>query len=198
MKNCISARVALLALSALLVTIACRQQPQSRPFEENSTEVAWPNDQAKMDAAKGTWSWEKPHQWREEQSSGMRLASFQVADEEGSGQCTLVALPGDGGGAQANVQRWLEQLQLRPFSLRELADFLAKQKKMQTGKGLPILVVDFTILNNQQNGAGVSMLVAIITGENQTLFAKFTGGNALLGKNKIIFYKFCQSLFQGA
>jgi len=197
MKKCFSAGVALVTFLDLFIAVSCRQQPQSRPYEENSAAVALQNDQPEMDPPQGTWSWKKPLQWREEQNSGMRLASFHVADAEGTGQCTLVALPGDGGGAQANVQRWLEQLQLRPLSPSELADFLGKQKKMRTSKGLPVLVIDFTILSHQQNGAGVSMLVAMITGENQTLFAKLTGGKALLGKNKIIFYQFCQSLSQG-
>ena len=96
------------------------------------------------------------------------------------------------------MRRWLEQLQLPQFSSPELDDFLKQQKKMQTSDGLPVMVIDFTALGRGQEPAEESMLVAIITGENQTLFVKMDGGRIMLEKNREDFYEFCRSISRGA
>jgi len=43
-----------------------------------------------------------------------------------------------------------------------------------------------------------SMMVAIIMGENQTLFVKMDGRRGLLEKNREVFYEFCRSISRGA
>lgn len=128
----------------------------------------------------------------------MRLAAFSFADRENSGQCTLVSLSGDGGGVMANVQRWLEQLNLPQFSRQQMADFLKRQKTTQTGNGLPVTIVDFTILGRPLERSGSSMMIAMISAADQTLFVKISGEKALLEKNREAFLKFCRSLSQGA
>jgi hypothetical protein len=196
-NNFLASAIAVMATCGLLVAPACRQQPQSRQSEENSA----PATAAPLPTPSGlhaqSWHWEKPRQWLEEGSSGLRLATFSFAERKDPGQCTLVSLPGDGGGVQANVQRWLAQMQLPQFSPQELADFLKQQKTMRTGSGLPVTIIDFTALGRPPEPAAMGMLAAIINGENQTLFAKISGERSLLKKNKDIFLKFCQSVSQG-
>lgn len=139
----------------------------------------------------------KPPQWREAAGAGLRLATFSIASREDAGQCTLVTLPGDGGGIQANVQRWLEQLRLPSFSPGEMTDFLSRQAKIQTGSGLPVSVIDFTALNVPQERPGPGLMVVMITDAGQTLFVKMSGGKALLRENRKVFFDFCRSLSPG-
>lgn len=145
-----------------------------------------------------SWRWTKPLHWREEESAGLRLATFSITRGEDAGQCTLITLPGDGGGVQANVQRWLDQLHLPVFSQPEMADFLSRQEKLRTGSGLPVTIIDFSALKNPQERSGTSLLVAMITAENQTLFVKMSGGKELLEENREVFMKFFLSLSPGA
>jgi len=198
MKKHFSFCLAAAAICCWLVAPACRQQPQSRHYEENGSASALEPEPATAQAREGAWSWEKPLLWREEASDGLRLATFSIADRESSGQCTLVPLPGDGGGIQANVQRWLEQLNLPQPSTSELADFLSRQKQMRTNGDLPVMVIDFTTLSRRQERSGASMLVAIVSGENQTMFVKLCGARALVEKNRQAFAEFCRSLSPGA
>ena len=186
-----------MAACCVIGALACRQEPQSRQYEENGAAAVLAPKPLPARPHAGSWRWQNPPQWRVEASAGLRLATFSIPGREGSGQCSLIPLPGDGGGIQANVQRWLEQLHLPPFSPPELADFLGRQKKIQTDEGLPVTVIDFTTLSPPQEPAGPSMLVAIIPGGDQTLFVKMSGGKALLKTSREIFYQFCRSLSRG-
>jgi hypothetical protein len=182
----------------LLATPSCRQQPQTRQYEEKGSAVVQAPKQPPRQLSQASWRWDKPLLWQEEKGDGLRLVTFLITGREGSAECALVALPGDGGGVEANVQRWLEQLNLPLFSPAELDDFITRQKKMRTESGLLVTVIDFTTLNQPQKRLGTSLLVAILASENQTLFIKMSGGKALLGENREVFYKFCQSLSLGA
>jgi hypothetical protein len=197
MKNCFSLCPAVMAVCFMMVAPGCRQQPQTRQYEETGAADVPAPLQPQAGPSAASWRWVKPPQWREAAGAGLRLATFSIASREDAGQCTLVTLPGDGGGVQANVQRWLEQLHLPSFSRTEMADFLSRQIKIQTGSGLPVFIVDFTALNVPQQRPGPSLLVAMITDEGQTLFVKLSGGKALLGKNRKVFFDFCRSLSSG-
>jgi hypothetical protein len=198
MKNYLFLVLAPAAAFWLLIIPACRQQPQTRQYEENDTAPTRVPSRPQAPSQSEFWRWEKPLQWREEKGVDLRLVTFFITSREGSGECALVTLPGEGGGIRANVQRWLEQLQLPLFSPSALESFLSRQKKMQTKSGLPVSIIDFTTLSGSQSKPDQSLLVAIIQVEKQTLFVKMRGAKALLSENREIFYKFCQSLSPGA
>ncbi len=179
------------------VAPACRRQPESRHYVENGAAAPPPPERAQARPRDGAWRWEKPRHWREQENSGLRLATFTIADRGAMGQCTIVPLSGDGGGVEANVQRWLEQLHMPQISSPELDIFLGQQKKMQTSGGLPVMIIDFTTLSHNREHPEESMLVAIIMAGNQTLFVKLAGGKILLEKNRDVFYEFCRSLSRG-
>jgi hypothetical protein len=197
MKSYFFSVSALAAALCLLVAPACRQQPQSRKYEENGISAAPAPIQTKARPHAESWLWVKPPQWREAAGAGLRLVTFSIAGREDAGQCTLVTLPGDGGGVQANVQRWLEQLRLPSFSPKEMMDFLSRQAKIQTGRGLPVSIIDFTALNVPQERPGPSLMVAMITDNGQTLFVKMSGAKALLRENRKVLFDFCRSLSPG-
>lgn len=181
----------------LLIISACRQQPQTRQYEEKDIATAPTSSRQQAQPHSEFWRWEKPPQWQEEKGVNLRLVTFFITGREGSGECALITLPGAGGGTEANVQRWLEQLHLPLFSQLDLEDFLSRQKKLLTRSGLPVIVIDFTTLNYPQKHLGPSLLVGIIASENQTLFVKMSGGKALLKENREVFYEFCQSVIRG-
>ena len=197
MKNIFNAGLAVMVACFLVGAFACRQEPQSRRYEENGAAAVPAPEKPQARPPAGSWRWENPRSWSAEASAGLRLATFLIPGPEGPGQCAIIPLPGDGGGVQRNVQRWLEQLRLPLFSPPELADFLGRQKIIQTAEGLPVTVIDFTTLSHPREPAGPSMLVAVVPSGDQTLFVKMSGGKDLLDKNREIFYKFCQSLSRG-
>lgn len=198
MKHIFYLAIAPIVVCGVIAASACRRQPQSRQYEENGSAAASTPEQPPAPPQAGTWHWEKPSQWLEQGGNGLRLMTFSIADRDAPSQCAIIPLPGDGGGVQANVQRWLEQLRLPQISSAELANFLGRQKTMQTKGGLPVLIVDFTTLGPRRERSEASMLVAIITGGDQTLFVKWNGGKALLEKNREVFLAFCRSLRKGA
>jgi hypothetical protein len=85
-------------------------------------------------------------------------------------------------------------MQRPQFSPRGLEDFLKRQITKRTDGGLPLAIIDFSALDGPP---GAGMMVAMIRGEDQTLFVKMSGGKPLLQKNMDAFLKFCQSLSQG-
>jgi hypothetical protein len=181
-----------------IVVPACRRQPQSRHYVENVVAAAPAPELSPAPPPVRAWRWAKPSHWQEQGSSGLRLATFAIADRGAVGRCSIVPLSGDGGGVEANVRRWLEQLHMTQISSTELDVFLGQQKKMQTSDGLPVMVIDFTMLVRAREPAEESMMVAIIMGENQTLFVKMDGRRDLLEKNREVFYEFSRSISRGA
>jgi len=198
MKQYCYMSVAAMAVLGFVVAPACRRQPQSRHYVENVAAVAPAPERSPASPQARAWRWVKPSHWREQGGSGLRLATFAIADRGTAARCSIVPLAGDGGGVEANVRRWLDQLQVAQISSPELEVFLGQQKKMKTSDGLPVMVIDFTALGRGQEPAEESMLVAIIMGENQTLFVKMDGGRIMLEKNREDFYEFCRSISRGA
>ncbi len=198
MKQYCYMSVAAMAVLGFVVMPACRRQPQSRHYVENVAAAAPAPERSPAPPQALAWRWVKPSHWREQGGSGLRLATFAIADRGNVARCSIVPLSGDGGGVEANVRRWLEQLQVAQISSPELDVFLGQQKKMQTSDGLPVMVIDFTALGRGQEPGEESMLVAIIRGDNQTLFVKMDGGRIMLEKNREDFYEFCRSISWGA
>ncbi len=64
-------------------------------------------------ASKAGLTWDKPEGWVEETpSSSMRRAQYRVPAESGDGECVVFYFgPGQGGGAQANADRWAGQFE---------------------------------------------------------------------------------------
>jgi hypothetical protein len=62
-----------------------------------------------------TYAWDLPPGWSEGPAGPMRLGSFRV-DGHPDLDVSLIVLPGDGGGAAANVNRWRKQMGLDPIT----------------------------------------------------------------------------------
>jgi len=182
-----------LACAGAFVPAACRREPRARQYVESGTEV--PRTPAAARTEQTEWNWENPRQWRQETGTGLRLATFSIGGGNSKGQCALVPLPGDGGGIEANVLRWLTELDLPQFSTAELAGFLGRQNQLLSRDRRPVTIIDFTTL--APGPLNPSLMVAIVPAGNQTLFVKLSGGKELLEKNRDIFLSFCRSLSRG-
>ncbi len=116
-----------------------------------------------------------PENWTEQPGDGMRTAAFTFEGDLGSGQVTLIVLPGQAGGPAANINRWRGQVGLEP-----LPEQTAFESATQiTVDGQPGLLVDLT-------GAEISdqpaqrIVAAIVMHGGSTLFVKMTGPAELL------------------
>lgn len=127
----------------------------------------------------------------------MRLETFTI-DRGGSltGLCTIVQLGGAAGGLEANVVRWIRQIDQAVPEPAELSAFLAKQTTFTSEGGLEGTLVDLTSLG-QQGPDAASMLVGLFSLGDITVFAKLTGSVALLKDEKAAFETFCRSFKRG-
>jgi hypothetical protein len=177
------------------------QEPQWRTYEEvvakpaphQHTTPSTPMARPAAAQPAGKLAWTAPDGWKEEAGSGMRLATFTAEREGQSAICTIITLGGTAGGVEANVRRWIGQLALPEPSPEELADYLDRQERLKTAGGFEGVVVDLTALGDQGPEAS-SMLAALITVGDSTLFLKMTGPVRLLQEEKKSFSALCQSI----
>jgi hypothetical protein len=127
--------------------------------------------------------WTAPAAWKSEGPRPMRAATYTIAaapgDAEG-GECVVNYFgPGQGGGVDANLKRWIGQFQAPGGGP---ADSLAKISK-KTINGVPVTLVDITgtylfkpfpMAPQATPKAGYRMLAAMAEGPQGTVFFKFT------------------------
>lgn len=123
----------------------------------------------------------------------MRMASFAMNRDGDAGACTIISLSGAAGGLEANIQRWIRQLELPELGADELQAFIAKQTTVTTDGGLSVLIVDLRTLNNA-TGDTPSIIAGVVELDQSTLFVKFNASARLLEAEKTEFLSLCQSL----
>ncbi len=78
--------------------------------------------------------WQTPDGWQEGPGSGMRAATFSIADPSGSMELSVLSLPVNGDWndyVASNVNRWLKQLQQTPLGKQAILNLV---KKLPIGK----------------------------------------------------------------
>ncbi len=133
-------------------------------------------------------SWTTPEGWIEQTGNPMRIATFLVGEEKA--ECTLTAFPGSVGGIEENLQRWAGQINLK-VAPETLSKFARAPQTFKTEGDFPCLVYDFSTVAPDSDP---SMLAAILSLEDRTLFVKLTGSRALLAEQKEAFTALCRSL----
>lgn len=139
-------------------------------------------------------NWDTPEGWAEAPGSGMRLATFTMGSAEEPGTCTMVLLVGVAGGLEANIERWLGQLDLSVPAGEEFKSFVDAQERFTTAGGLPVVLVDLTGLTEVQSDRPDSMLAGVVLAGEQTVFVKLTGPVTLLNKEKERLSALCRSV----
>lgn len=137
-------------------------------------------------------SWTLPPGWQELQASGMRLANLRPAGHPDA-ECTLVILGGNGGGLEANVNRWRqEQMGLEP-----LAPGAVQELPLMNllGAGATRVELNGTYSNmGSEPHPDWGLLGAILVSDRFTIFVKMTGPAALVANEAGAFDAFCGSL----
>ena len=68
------------------------------------------------------FKWVVPKHWILGEKNSMRIGSYKIPYDTGIADLSISNLPGDGGGLSSNVNRWRNQINLPPLSLKEIND----------------------------------------------------------------------------
>ena len=137
-------------------------------------------------------SWTLPAGWQELEASGMRIANLRPAGHP-EAECTLVILGGDGGGLEANVNRWRrEQMGLEPLAPGAVQE-LPHMNLLGAEATRVALTGTYTNMGSPPR-SDWGLLGAILVAERFTIFVKMTGPAALVAGEVSAFDAFCNSL----
>jgi hypothetical protein len=131
----------------------------------------------------GGLTWNVPPAWKAQPQRPMRAATYtapKAATDPEGGECAVFYFgPGQGGGVDANLKRWIGQFEAPGGGP---ADKLAKTSK-GTVNGLPVTRIDLTGTYKPASGPmmqatgskpGYRLLGAIVEGPQGAVFFKFT------------------------
>jgi hypothetical protein len=130
-------------------------------------------------------TWKTPDGWSEQKGDAMRLVTFTGKDVT----CTIVSLGGPAGGVEANIVRWMKQINLDPNQLSNT--FLKSQEQSKTESGLVVQMIDLTQLSQADQP---SILAAIIEVPGTTIFIKMTGPIPAIKENEKLFRELVKSI----
>lgn len=166
----------------------------------SGTEDSLPTD---IEAADGTEiqapgvAFNLPASWRNEQpSSSMRLAQASIPGDAGDGQLTVFYFgPGGGGGVEANIERWVGQVQLDAgTSPRRI------RMDLEGGMVASWVEVEGTIQPSMMGAGptepqpGSRLQGAVVEGPQGPWFFKATGPSATLDGQRDAFFSMLRSL----
>ncbi len=142
--------------------------------------------------------WTAPAGWKPEAERPMRAATYRVpaaAGDQEDGECAVFYFgPGQGGGVDANMQRWVGQFEQQQGP---------PQTRKQTINGLPVTTID---LAGSYTGAGGPMatvktakpgyrlLGGIVEAPQGAVFFKFTGPAKTVAAQQAAFQKMLNSI----
>jgi hypothetical protein len=151
----------------------------------------------------GGIAWTAPSAWKAQATRPMRAATYTVPKAAGDpedGECAVFYFgPGQGGGVNENIQRWIGQFEAPGGGP---ADKLAKTSKGTSG-GLPVTRVDVTgnykaaggpMMQPTGSKPGYRMLGAIVEGPQGAVFFKFTAPAKTVAAQQPAFEKLIQSV----
>ncbi len=126
--------------------------------------------------------WTAPASWKAEAARPMRAATYSIplaAGDQGIAECVVNYFgPGQGGGVDANIERWKGQM-----LGTDGKPAVAKIDK-RAGRGVPITVVDTTgtysgmggpMMAGAKPAPGYRLIGAIVEGPGGSVFFKLTG-----------------------
>lgn len=136
--------------------------------------------------------WKVPDGWKEEPAAVMRDANFSFG-ENGEGECYVSRLSGDGGGLEANVNRWRKQMGLAEATAEEIAG-LPRRETLGREAVFVQLDGDYSAVGATESKKAQRLLGLIVVVEGGGLFVKMVGPQALVEQNATRFDALCESL----
>jgi len=194
-------RASLAAGACALLLASCGDDSRVRTIEESRTYTpvdegfAWnasarerfrfslpagmPGGSDPRASAGGDLHWTTPVGWSELATSQLRQANFKVGDQ-GQAECYLTILAGNGGGLEANVNRWRKQMSLPEASPAEIAalprgPFFGDEAVFVDLEGT------FTGMSGDDVGDSYRMIGFVQVVPAGARFLKFVGPKAVVG-----------------
>jgi len=176
--------VPVLLATAFLALAACNDEGKVRKLREIALE---------KETVPPSFNWQTPAGWQPvPETSSMRLAVYTTGPEQSAAICTIIPLAGNGGGLEANVGRWLDQLgESVADPGQALKTALSQKEAFMTAGGLPVTLIDLTFLDAGQDG--LSTMAGIIGAPATTIFIKLVGERAQLLQEKDKLKTLCRS-----
>jgi hypothetical protein len=115
----------------------------------------------------------------------MRLASYNVPYSDGYGDLSIMVLSGDGGGVEANINRWRGQISLEPQTISDI-NKISEKRKNKLGE-----YQIFEVINNENKEK--AFICAIIPSTDTTIFVKLSISADGISEVKDDFIYFCHS-----
>ena len=194
-------RVSKTVLLACAVALAwgCAEPPNLNSGQQNSPATR----QANQATAAGEVRFQPPSAWvTEPPTSGMRVAQYRLPRAEGDAEdASLIVYyfgQGQGGSAQANLDRWIGQME-QPGG--GSSKDVAKTEKM-TVNGLDVTLLDVAGTytaemspgsGNQQNKPGSRMRAGVIETPKGAYFVKLVGPQKTIARWEAEFTSFIKS-----
>ena len=151
----------------------------------------------------GGIKWTAPAAWNAQPERPMRAATYTVPKTAGDpedGECAVFYFgAGQGGGVDANIQRWIGQFEAPGGGP---ADKLAKTSKATLG-GMPVTRIDLAgtyksaggpMMQSTGSKPGYRLLGAIVEGPQGAVFFKFTAPAKTAAAQQAAFEKLLQSI----
>jgi len=171
------------ALITIILVQFCSQDKQIKTYRLQKNNL--PSNSINIKPSYQSIGWHKPDKWIASKGSNMRLASFEVPFTVGLGDLSIIELNGNGGGIEANVNRWRTQLGLNFQPLQEI------EKDIIIREGNFGVYQIINLINYQTN---LGFLCAIIPLDNRTLFIKLSGTIEGINESKTDFISFSSSI----
>ncbi|MDG1139004.1 MAG: hypothetical protein P8N49_05735 [Opitutales bacterium] len=128
-----------------------------------------PISAAPTDKPTGAPTWDAPDHWITGKASTVRIASYTVSDEDGNElDFSITSFPGDVGGLQSNVNRWLTQIELPKIESLESTPYLTSYSIDEKDAHL------FLAENTEKTIYG-----ALLFGKSRSWFFKIMGDTSL-------------------
>ena len=137
-------------------------------------------------ASRGQPKWTVPEGWKEAKGTRFSTAAFAVTDGKQSVKATVSRA---GGNLLENLNRWRDQVKLKPWS----QDEAAKSVKVLTVDGNESPSVDFVGVD-KDSGKPACLLGVIVESGDTAWFFKLTGDIELAQREKANFEAFVQSV----
>jgi len=143
----------------------------------------------------GGLAWTTPQGWTELAQTSLRVANFRVAGNERA-ECYLTTLAGEGGGLDANVNRWRTQMGQPALSPQEIA---ALPRMEWFGAPSVLVEIDGTFggMSGDQSGTDFRMVGLLHVTPQGSQFLKMVGPRAVVAAETEHFKALATSFHEG-
>lgn len=167
----------------ILLILGCDPNEDIKSYQVQKSPLETKKIESKESSSNLDWS--IPKGWIKSSGAKMRLASFNVPFSGGYGDLSVMTLSGDGGGIEANINRWRAQINLEP---QNISDINKNSEKRNNPLGDYQI---FKIINSQNKDK--AFICAIMPSKKNTVFIKLSISTEGIYEVKDDFITFCDS-----